>query len=323
MGKGVYHRYTAMDTPMTPVPSGNSRLSPQHLRIIALVAGAIAVVIIGCLAYRYWHGPSFLPAAYEVTVAADDLPLSPAYAFNTRTKEVVPFSVDAQGTAVVVDVARDDNYSYYLVSDPGFTSSNLYRQDRANEARGLETLTNSDTLKFDLSYDTRSGTVAYVAVVDGEKHIVAWSPVTKEEQDLGPGMHPTLLPGGFFVVLEREGKIVSVRIETEDEYEVLNVEADAPFAVDAENMKVVLYNPIVGMLQQFSIANSIGADYEADADMPVSAAPGELLYSEGAPVRAARDEATGELVISSGNKDVRIALPASLPPHYKLSIRHD
>lgn len=311
-----------MDTPFAAAPASRSgSFTPKQLRIAAIATGILAVLIVAYAAYRYWHGPSFLPAAYQVTVASDDLPLTPAYTFNTRSKELAPLSVEAQGTATVVDGAQGEANAYYLIGDPSLSSSNLYRQDLADKARGLETLTNSDTLKFDLSYDERSGSAAYV-VADGEaRRVVVWSPLTKEEKDLGPGMHPTLLPGGFFVVLEREGKIVSVRVETGDEYEVLNLQQDAPFAVDAANMKVALYNPIIGAIQQFSVGNSIGAAYESDA--PSTAAPAELLYSEGAPISAGVDEATGELVVSSGGKDARIALPVPLPPHYKLSIRHD
>lgn len=312
-----------MDAPATfpPAAPTSGRFTPQQLRIAAIILGAVAALIIGYLFYRQWHGPSFLPAAYQVTVASDDLPLSAAYTFNTRSKEITPFLVEAQGTSVVIDAALDDTHGYYLIGAPGFKSSNLYRQERANAGRGLEALTNSDTLKFDLSYDERSGVVAYV-VADGDaRSVVVWDPNTKEEKDLGSGMRPTLLPGGFFVIIERDGKIVSVRVETGDVYEVLDLAEGAVFAVDAANMKVALYSPVIGKVQQFSIANSIGASYESN--IAVTSAPEELLFSNGAPVAVTMDTGTGELVVTGGEKSVRIALPAALPEHYQLSIRHE
>jgi hypothetical protein len=316
-----------MDTPttITPAASQHSKfpLTPIQRRSLAIVVLIAAVALIGYFAYRHWQGSQLVPAGQMVTIASDGLPLAAMQRIDLEDGSLVPLNTEGQGTAVVLDAAHTDAKGYYLIGDPGFSRSNLYRQDRENPGVGLEELTHSTTLKFDLAYDDLSGVAAYVSVPEagGDGHITVWSPLTKKETDIGAGMHPVLLPGGFFVVLERDGKVMSVNVETGEAYELLSLAPDAVFAVDAQNMKLALYVPALGTIQQFSIANSVGASFESAIQAP--SAPGEMAFSGGALVTGTIDAGTGELVLARGDETFRVHPPAPLPGDYKLSILHD
>lgn len=313
-------------TPVTPVPvrpASRFTLTTKHRRTLLIVAVALLVAVISYVGYRYWESALLIPKNHVLTIAADGLPLSAIQSINLNDGSLAPLDVEGQGTAIVVDASHTDAHGYYLISNPNYTQANLYRQDRNNMTAGLEELTHSSSLKYDLSIDELSGVAAYVAVPgDGmEGHVTVWSPLTKKEADLGVGLHPVLLPGGFFVIFERDGKILSMNIESGDEYEIFTLTPGAVYAIDGKNMKVALYIPAVGLIQHFSIASSVGANFESEVVAP--AAPQEMAFLEGKLVTAATDLESGELVLSKEGEATRVMLLAPLPGSYKFTLLHD
>jgi hypothetical protein len=281
------------------------------------------LIVVGYAAYRYWDGTRLVPKGYILTIASDGLPLSAIQRIDLTDGSLVSLSTEGQGTAVIIDAVQNESVSHFLIASPDFRTANLYRQDRSNTTAGLKELTHSQTAKFDLSYDELSGVAAYASVPEagGAAHITVWSPLTKKETDLGVGRHPVLLPGGFFVVLERDGKVMSVNVETGDAYELLTLAPESTYAVDAQNMRVALSVPAIEAIQTFSIANSVSASFESDLHAP--SAPTEMAFFDGELVTAAADTGTGEFVLSRNGQESRVTPAAPLPDAYKFTLLHD
>jgi hypothetical protein len=258
-------------------------------------------------------------------LASDGMPLAPAQIIDIAKKTMVPVSVEGQGTDVVVDRAGSEGDVYYLIGDPAFTRSNLYRQGPKNPGAGLSEITHSATMKFDLSYDALSGVAAYVAsqAGNGAGHIMVWSPITRKETDIGIGAHPILLSGAFFVVFERDGKLMSVNVASKEAHELLSIRPEAPFAVDSANLVISLYEPTANAIQSFSIAGVTSASYQSS--FPVVAAPSELVYVGGILITAQTNEADHTVLVKNG--DVIRSAPALFDAlasgAYKLSAYHD
>lgn len=297
----------------TPTSTPSRR---RRLFVVAVIA--LALIVVGYGAYWFWNARNALPNDQMLVLASDGFPLAAAQTLLMRDGSLAPITVEGQGTAVVVDAVITDDAGYYLVSDPGFTQANLYRQDRADPGAGLAQLTNSASIKFSLSYDDLSGTAAYVSVnSDGESRIVVWNPATNTEKDLGPGTNPILLPGGFFVLHELGESLVSVRVETGEIHQILSLTAGMPFAVDRENLKIALYEPVTGALQEYSIAGMTGASYLSS--IPVAVVPQELVYVSGTLVRIQSDEAASALIIGETTRPLSPSVIDALSVNRNLS----
>lgn len=277
----------------TPDPATPASLSRRQ-QLFAIFALVFVLAVVAYGAYWFWNAQN--PSdSYVLVLASDSLPLAHAQTFHVHDGSLAPLTVEGQGTAVVLDAVMTDDAVYYLIGDSGFNQSNLYRQDSENPSAGLVQLTNSDSIKFSLSYDTLSDTAAYTSIgTDGEPHIMVWNRGINEEKDIGLGERPTLLPGGFFVMYRLGESLVSVRIETGERYEILSIEPSTPFTVDRENLKIALYESAIGTLQEYSIAGMTGASYLSSTAVP--SMPQELVYLDGTLGRMQDGEAGAELV---------------------------
>lgn len=306
-----------MDTP-TPSPTGTPSFTQQK-KTVLIICAVLLVALLGYGAYKFWNGGGSFGAGTFV-VASDNLPLAPARLLNLDKDTLEMVLVEDAGESVVYDIVNTDTRHYSILGDA--TRSNVYRRGEGEADFGLEELTHSDSLKFDLSVDATSGIVAYTAQQGDTTHVFVWSPLTKEETDLGVGLRPTVLPGGFFVVFEQEGKLVSARLETKTTAELLTLPSEAPFVIDTENLEAVLYNPIRSALERYSLVGMVTASFIAAT--PVEAVPLELAY-DGGVIQVLADETAHTASVMRGGRPMQSAalFEPLLAGSYKLTVYHD
>lgn len=308
-----------------PFPTPVTNTTTRDSRRLLIIGGIVVLVLlVGYLLYRFWGGDLLGNDALEgdvhIVLASDGIPLRSAQTLNVATGETALLVVPGQGTAVTVDAHENETTGLYLIADPAFTRANLYRLDRTKPEAGLAQLTASDTVKYALSYDELSGVAAYATQTAGAPaRIVAWSPVTKTEKELGNGERPVVLRGGFFVAFEREGKLIAVNVESGEVREILNLGQGAAYAIDQENLRAALYNPVTASVDHFSLASLTSASYESS--VPVASPPAALAYAGEKLVALRASE--GTLVFSSLDGEEETAVPATVSfDEYSLSI-HD
>jgi len=294
--------------------------TPVRKRLILLI-GIVVLVIIAAGAYLGFHHlshhTSSVPNGASFAIVADRLPL--AGASLLKDGKIDALSIPEQGTATLVDVSQDNNFTYYLAGNPALSETNVYLLDHAHPEAGLQQLTHSATVKFSLTHGAETGAVAFATASSTtvKSHVVVWSPLTNEETDLGEGSEPTLLPGGFFVVMRRGGSLVAVEVKTGTAHTLLDIDPTAAFAVDPSTMTIAAYNPVTRSIQTYAIPTTVTASYLGST--AVSAAPAAIFFVNGKPVSATA--ANGLLKLSSGGAAVPI--PASVPAHYHLVSYHD
>jgi hypothetical protein len=308
-----------------PIPS-LSRVTDagRKRRLTALIlAGVLIVGGAGYVAYRLMgtSGSNIFPEGSYGLVTSVGFPLAPAQTIHLESSSLIPLIVEGQGTATLVDLGESAIGEYYLFATEAFGSSNLYR--RAPEGTGIEQLTQSATVKFDLSVDPESGFAAYVSAEgpDAEPHVFVYNPIDRTEKDLGAGVAPTILPGGFHVVFRQGDALVSVAIDSGTATELLTVGSDAPFAVDAENLSVAIYNAALGEIQEFSIRNIVSASYESSK--PTEFVPISLTYVHGELLQASRGEDSMLTMALDTAKEAISGVDTETYPNLKISVHHD
>lgn len=315
-------------TPLPPSVTHKQDLARRRKRAFAISGAALAgIVVLVAAGYFVWKSgilaPGLLPKGSQLVLASDSLPLAGAQVIDLKGKTITPLMVEGQGTAVVIDAGSSEKSDYYLLSDPEFTRVNLYQKDAADPDAGFDQLTFSSDLKYNLSVDPASGFAAYVSAstTDAEPHVFVWDPIRKEVKDLGVGLHPHVLPDGFFVLFERGDSLISIEIASREEHEVLTVAGNAPFALDAARTRIALYNPIANDIQFFSIEGLTSASYLSSTPLGTDSVPDEILVT-GDSVVQVRADAADALTLTNGKRSAGVPLGGLSLENTNISI-HD
>lgn len=299
-----------------------SRPSNIFRRIIIVLLLTLIALALAYAAYVFiakQQGWGIVPPGGEIMLVSAAPPVAGAVVLG---KSIEPFTVEGVGTAIVVDAERGTDYTYYLVANQERIESNLYRQNVSQETAGLTQLTDSRTLKFDLTYDELSGTVAYAIVgEDGATSIVAWDPASKRETVLGRGSHPTLLSGGLFVIYQRGTLIMSANTRTGEEYELLSIEEGMPFAVDPASGLLALYSSALSSLQFFTVMPKTAASFVSQT--PHAHMPHALLYRDGKLTAAYLENDELALEDVEGGSVLRRSAAGLALSGYRILLHHD
>lgn len=264
-----------------PPPASANRNSNSHktLKRIAIIAVVIALIVtIVELGIAYFSDKeSLLGDGRELIITSVQPPIeNGAIAVNISEGSSGELYVDTVGTGNIVSVAYfASSTPSYLVGDKSSTSTNLF--SGIEGLPGLAQLTDSQTLKYDLSVDPASGRAAYTAVTQDSPHIYVYDPTFKIEIDLGVGSEPTLLPGGSIVIFRSGSNLVSQEVEGATQRVLRALEPGAAFSVDAGGMRIALYNPNTSEVETYLIEEN--ADAGPLSSVPAPGAPKALLIS--------------------------------------------
>lgn len=310
----------------------NIAFEREQKRKRMIVVGAVVLlltvlVVGGYFAFKYFNrviiNPPLVDIDQKVLLISVAPPFSPVVLVNTSKKTIEPFSAVGQGTAIMVDAATNGTTSaVYLLSDPYFKTSNLYKEDRAQSSIGLSQFTSSESLKYDLSYDFLSGTATYLTQkAPAESHITVFSPNTLKEIDFGVGSHPTILPGGFFVLYQKGNALTVTEIATKKSYTLLAVATGTPFAIDGDNKIIAVYDSVSKQINRFAFPSIITASYLSSekTDHGIKA----LAFSKGKLVSTwIATEGTLTMAVEGQERQADIPF-AKAGVEYKVSVQHE
>jgi hypothetical protein len=269
-------------------PQTSNPMHPRHQRFYEslLALGGLIIFAICVIAYFGYHlyeknaaaGVVIIPSGTTMFIVANDEYTQPLSRVDTATGVTVPFTVVGQGNALLIDAVLDGTSTpYYLIEAPDLKTSNVFTGNVQNPKVGLAEITNTPSIKHELSVDPASGMVAYVQEASSSPHVVVYSQTTKKETDLGLGTNPTLMPGGFFVIVRHGDEIVSINTQTGTVYPLAEVATTSPFAIDPAKGVLALYNAQTKTIQYFSITSQVASSYTSSSAI-LNSEPASLAF---------------------------------------------
>lgn len=225
----------------------------------ALITGAVASVV--SLVLMYSDFEFSLKKASTLLLTPAGTPLFAASYIDLNTDMITPVSVEGQGTAMVIDVAPGKERDFYLIAQDGEVT-NVFAVDRDYPERGLQQITNTQTLKTALSHDPASGAIVFSSFdtnTESSTIFALWEGTTTPTL-LAEGSNPVLLSGGSHVVYEREAQLFVVSTGGRTSSELLTIPQDGSYAVDGQGLRAALYDPASGNITQYDLKNFITAN---------------------------------------------------------------
>lgn len=253
----------------------------NHKRITAVIILLVIANAIGFYGYyTVKHRAAPGERELQVVIRANSATTFPAQLVNFSKKTSAPLLItgQAEGTTVV-DAIMSSTSIMYLLKDEAAGTTNLFEKNTISGK--TDVLTNSKTLKYSLSYDPTSHSVAFVEQKNttATPTIVLYQQTQKKLQTVATGTAPTLLPGTGVILFTRGTEIVSKRFSDNTEYSLLNIATGTPVAIDTTARMVTIYDSARKVLDHFAFANGLTSSYVSSE--PISNSPLGLAYVKG------------------------------------------
>ena len=263
----------------------NRRLKRIAFGVI-VVAGLITIAAYGFPRISLWHGlhsqSGNLVVSLGVTPGA-----APLYSVNKETSSVTLLTLPVKGKnhSVIDMVKAADGSTYYLVAESTKPVSNLYKKGVDGT---ITALTNSGTMKYNLSYDAKSQKLAYQELMfTNAQDFVSnnqWDLVLYDLQEgtgstVAKGMNPVLMPGGEGILYENGSNIIFEDLNTSATTSVLQLPENEPYAISPDVKTIAAYNLTTHAIDEYELVNGASPNYVRS--IPAKIRPLVLAYVNG------------------------------------------
>ncbi len=248
---------------------GNGSLSapaPQkrnRLLVAVVICGAISTLISG---YLLLHNP--LERHQNMVVGVDFGSGSGEYTFVTAAKtgkpSLIPYLLE---TAVkkalhVIDLVQTKEHTFYLLQEDASTV-NVFEKGKD----GLIKITNTPTLKRNLSYDEVSHTLSYESATHASPSSVPWdiklfSLVTNTESNTNQvGIGSQLTAGGAGLFVTSTSSVEYVSLSGSEKKPVAQSTTPYTAFLSEDGKTVLVFDPIAHTINTYELKPSIGVSF--------------------------------------------------------------
>lgn len=301
--------------------------APRSWKMLLLGVVILVLLITGFALYVFKYQGFFnaLPENAQVELSLGIVPAGNIFSLE-QNKTLVSVASPLPGMQVI-DRVDNGETTFYLLGDPATLTSNIYQDVDGT----LMQVTDSPTLKFDLAFDSSSGTFAYLSTVAENTTLEAFvtAPVqlslfteAEGERTLpGSGHLPVFLPGGAHLLIGSEGMIERIDVGTGSRTQLLARNSDSPFAVSEDGTKLALFNTVTNAVDYFSLSET-SVSYERSKK--VVGVPRALVFAGKTLVMAASTEDRAHVQVSVvGGASLEVPNPTKLSVPQKLIITYE
>ncbi|MEO6536861.1 MAG: hypothetical protein ABIT47_04150 [Candidatus Paceibacterota bacterium] len=269
-----------MDTPTT-VPQLFQTDKHRTLKGVAL-----AIIVIAALVTIVEFGIPLLHNKANSTafaVSIGPVPVSVLYTIDAKTNTFLPLTVrtDDGKELYAVDVQKGLNGSWYYILTESLTSSlgNLY----VKKADGSVTkLTDSATIKYNLSFDPNSGKLAYQSkkstrisanFAENQKwDLTVYDASLNSETIVGEGLNPHLSADGVSVIFQHGNILEAIALGSRATSTVMKLATGDLYAVSNDATLLSVYNSRTHQIDTFALTHGVSPSYVSSDDVSLTPA---------------------------------------------------
>jgi hypothetical protein len=268
-------------------------------RIILGVLGAVVLLAVGGM--WWWFvgrdAATMFPKDATVMVSLGFVPASPLVLLNAERTGFAPHTLAPElSEKLVIDRVVTKKGEYLLVLDPVTSVANVMLRTKEGEA--LVAVTDSATMKFDLSYDEKSDTVVYLSkkLSAPEEFLQTrdWDVTTFSagtEKVVGTGLHAEVVPGKGAVIVGTYGGALSwIPVSEGSPVSLMEREQAWTFAVRPNGKELAVYNPTLNQIDRIDISQG-PENVRTVESLNISGRPASLTYLKDKVVVALPDRA--------------------------------
>lgn len=269
----------------TTLLATDARQASNRYRLIGLGVGLVALIAIA--GYVYFDRFEARPVE-RLTITIGAGPSRFLYTLDASTNTLAQLVFPKSETEAFFPVSwvEEGDTDYYLLAESGKLGTNIF----ARAADGsFTTITSSDTVKLDLSYDPENQRFAYTLLegttleelqdTSASTSVVLLDARTGSEINLGTGAKPVILADGSQVIYMRENLLIAYDIAAKTHTQLLASTMQPIFAVDAKNSAVAVYDARSGSVNRYVLGDGVLVP-EGDS-FPLSEVPEALAYVDG------------------------------------------
>lgn len=274
--------------PQAEMPEPKHNLVRVAIGLVILAVLLVGIYMLSLYGYIHLGGSS---VNGHILLTLSDEPNSGLYSIDTKNKTLKLFSSPSLPKGNITAAAFGTKYNYYFVTDPSTSHTHIYRENLQG-SKSVEPVVSSNTFKFNVSYDPGSDTLAYLSInpttVSTSTAKSTWDVVIVNpsstainkgtgEKTVAKGQNVSLLKGGLLALVEEGTNLVLVNTKTNASSTMLDIDFEAPLAVDAEAGTLALYNEKAHNIQYFNIKSAPTTSYVSSANLN-NEVPQQMIY---------------------------------------------
>lgn len=302
--------------PVSPPPS------PTPSKKFLMVSAGGVVLLLLILGALYWwfmgrDAGTLFPKDAAVMVSLGYVPASPLVTLNTERTgfEASSLAPELSGK-LVIDRVVSKKGEYLLVLDPVTSVANIVMRSKEAGGEPFVAVTDTPTMKFDLSYDEKTDTFVYLAktLATPEAFLTTrdWDVTVFHEgaeRVIGTGLHAEVVPGKDAVVVGTFAGMLSwISLEGGSPVVLMEREQAWVFAVHAHGKEIALYNPSTNQIDLLDMSGG-PENVRVKKSLASYSRPASLTYMKDAVVLALPDNtqsSTTFRIAGDGEKAVSV-----------------
>lgn len=272
-------------------------------KLLMLSAGGLLLLLLIAGGVYWWFlnndsGPLF-PKNATVMVSLGFVPASPLVSLNAeRTNfEANTLAPELSGK-LVIDRVVSKKGEYLLILDPVTSVANIVMRSKESGGEPFVTVTDTSTMKFDLSYDEKSDTFVYLSkkLATPEEFLTTrdWDVTTYSggvEKVIGTGLHAEVVPGKNAVVVGTFAGVLSwIPFAGGNPVVLMEREQAWAFTVRPNGKEIALYNPSTNQIDVLDVSGG-PEKMQVKKSLASYSRPASLAYMGDAIVLALPDSA--------------------------------
>lgn len=315
-----------MDTNPSPSLAARSSARPTHKNISRLKKIAIGAIVVSALLTIIEfgipfirHGSSNIP---PFAVAIGPTPASVLYTVDNQKSAFAPLTVLYQEKNLPALDAQKGAHGewYFILAEPSKTPvGNLYKRTPDG---AVTRLTTSSTAKYNLSYDARSGRLAYQAITFKDERdfatnqswdLVVFDLAKNAEMVVGKGTNPHLAAGGQALFFKDGNELVTALIGSRATSSIMSLGAQPLYAISADGIELSTYNATTHAVDHFTFTHGTSPSYVSSETLPIL--PVSMGYVEGTLVVASVGKTASSTIFMfsrPGTNESTVSIPSTI-----------